>query len=113
MKTYVITGGTDGIGKALAHTYLDRGQEVVVVGRSAEKGQAWLDAAQQRGAAARKTCSWHRNTTGNEHSHKAGGSTICSASLSPTPDRERRCGTYCSTRAPSAPVSRASTRPRR
>ncbi|MFI0264982.1 SDR family NAD(P)-dependent oxidoreductase [Streptomyces sp. NPDC017056] len=53
MKTYVITGGTDGIGKALAHTYLGRGQEVVVVGRSAEKGEAWLDAARQRGAAAR------------------------------------------------------------
>ncbi|MFJ5675609.1 SDR family NAD(P)-dependent oxidoreductase [Streptomyces sp. NPDC093097] len=53
LKTYVITGGTDGIGKALAHTYLDRGQEVVVVGRSAEKGKAWLDAARQRGAAAR------------------------------------------------------------
>lgn len=53
MKTYVITGGTDGIGKALAHTYLDRGQEVVVVGRDEQKGEAWLDAARQRGAAAR------------------------------------------------------------
>lgn len=53
MKTYVITGGTDGIGKALAHAYLDRGHEVVVVGRSAEKGEAWFDAARRRGAAAR------------------------------------------------------------
>ncbi|GCD35795.1 PPOX class F420-dependent enzyme [Streptomyces chrestomyceticus JCM 4735] len=53
MKTYVITGGTDGIGKALAHTYLGRGHEVVVVGRSMAKGKAWLDAARQRGAAAR------------------------------------------------------------
>ncbi|MGW0671540.1 SDR family NAD(P)-dependent oxidoreductase [Streptomyces sp. NPDC002746] len=53
MKTYVITGGTDGIGKALALTYLERGQEVVVVGRSAEKGEAWLDAARQRHAAGR------------------------------------------------------------
>lgn len=52
-KTYVITGGTDGIGKAVADTYLDRGQEVVVVGRSVEKGEAWLDGARQRGAAAR------------------------------------------------------------
>jgi NAD(P)-dependent dehydrogenase (short-subunit alcohol dehydrogenase family) len=53
MKTYVITGGTDGIGKALALTYLERGQEVVVVGRNAEKGEAWLDTARQRGAAGR------------------------------------------------------------
>ncbi|MFI1198562.1 SDR family NAD(P)-dependent oxidoreductase [Streptomyces sp. NPDC020883] len=53
MKTYVITGGTDGIGKALADRYLERGQEVVVIGRSAEKGEAWLAAAQHRGAAAR------------------------------------------------------------
>ncbi|MEU7205919.1 SDR family NAD(P)-dependent oxidoreductase [Streptomyces sp. NPDC045470] len=50
MKTYVIAGGTDGIGKAVAHGYLERGQEVVVVGRSAEKGEAWLAAARQRGA---------------------------------------------------------------
>jgi len=41
------------MGKALAHTYLERGQEVVVVGRSAEKGEAWLEAARRRGAAAR------------------------------------------------------------
>ncbi|WP_033326526.1 SDR family NAD(P)-dependent oxidoreductase [Streptomyces yerevanensis] len=53
MKTHVITGGTDGIGKAVAHHYLDRGHEVVVVGRNAEKGKAWLDAARQRGAAER------------------------------------------------------------
>ncbi|WP_322726580.1 SDR family NAD(P)-dependent oxidoreductase [Streptomyces spongiae] len=52
-RTYVITGGTDGIGRAIADTYLDRGQEVVVVGRSAEKGEEWLDGARQRGAAAR------------------------------------------------------------
>jgi NAD(P)-dependent dehydrogenase (short-subunit alcohol dehydrogenase family) len=53
MRTHVITGGTDGIGKAVAHHYLDSGHEVVVVGRSAEKGKAWLDAARQRGAAGR------------------------------------------------------------
>ncbi|MGW0577395.1 SDR family NAD(P)-dependent oxidoreductase [Streptomyces sp. NPDC002920] len=53
MKTHVITGGTDGIGRALAHHYLGRGHEVVVVGRNAEKGRAWLDAARQRGAAGR------------------------------------------------------------
>lgn len=53
MRTHVITGGTDGIGKAVAHHYLDSGHEVVVVGRSAKKGKAWLDAARQRGAAGR------------------------------------------------------------
>ncbi|GAB2723985.1 SDR family NAD(P)-dependent oxidoreductase [Kitasatospora kifunensis] len=53
MKTYVVTGGTDGIGKALALEYLERGQEVLVVGRSAEKGEAWLDAARERDAAGR------------------------------------------------------------
>ncbi|GGX29210.1 SDR family NAD(P)-dependent oxidoreductase [Streptomyces lomondensis] len=53
MKTHVITGGTDGIGKAVAHHYLDRGHQVVVVGRNAEKGKAWLDAARQRDAAGR------------------------------------------------------------
>lgn len=53
MKTYVITGGTDGIGKALALEYLDRGQEVIVVGRSPEKGKAWLDAARHRDSAGR------------------------------------------------------------
>ncbi|MFI7704383.1 SDR family NAD(P)-dependent oxidoreductase [Nonomuraea sp. NPDC049480] len=37
MKTLVITGGTDGMGRALARTYLDRGDTVVVVGRDARK----------------------------------------------------------------------------
>ncbi|QEU94012.1 SDR family NAD(P)-dependent oxidoreductase [Streptomyces kanamyceticus] len=49
-KTYVVTGGTDGIGKALAHTLLERGHEVTVVGRSAEKGARWRDFAQRSGA---------------------------------------------------------------
>ncbi|MFE0426473.1 SDR family NAD(P)-dependent oxidoreductase [Streptomyces sp. NPDC058953] len=53
MKTYVITGGTDGIGEAIARTYLDRGQEVVVVGRNAEKGEVWLETARRRDAASR------------------------------------------------------------
>ncbi|AQZ68818.1 putative oxidoreductase [[Actinomadura] parvosata subsp. kistnae] len=37
MKTLVITGGTDGMGRALARTYLERGDTVVVVGRDAAK----------------------------------------------------------------------------
>ncbi|MFD4829391.1 SDR family NAD(P)-dependent oxidoreductase [Streptomyces uncialis] len=53
MKTYVITGGTDGIGGAIARAYLDRGQEVVVVGRDTAKGEAWLETARRRDAASR------------------------------------------------------------
>lgn len=37
MKTLVITGGTDGMGKALARTYLNRGDTVVIIGRNKEK----------------------------------------------------------------------------
>ncbi|MEU4696058.1 SDR family NAD(P)-dependent oxidoreductase [Nonomuraea dietziae] len=36
-KTIVISGGTDGMGRALAATYLDRGDTVVVIGRDAAK----------------------------------------------------------------------------
>lgn len=53
MKTVVITGGTDGIGKALAALRLQRGDTVVVIGRSAEKGQAFLGAARELGAGER------------------------------------------------------------
>ncbi|WP_371782791.1 SDR family NAD(P)-dependent oxidoreductase [Streptosporangium subroseum] len=45
MKILVITGGTDGMGKALAHTYLQRGDTVVIVGRDAEKATAIPDAS--------------------------------------------------------------------
>ncbi|WP_227998107.1 SDR family NAD(P)-dependent oxidoreductase [Nocardia australiensis] len=45
MKTVVITGGTDGMGRALALTYLRRGDRVIVIGTSARKGRAVLDAA--------------------------------------------------------------------
>ena len=37
MKTLVITGGTDGMGKALARTYLDRGDTVAIIGRNNKK----------------------------------------------------------------------------
>ena len=50
MATAVITGGTDGIGRALADTYLDRGDEVLIVGTSLQKGEAFVEAAAARGA---------------------------------------------------------------
>ncbi|WP_405794589.1 SDR family NAD(P)-dependent oxidoreductase [Streptomyces sp. NBC_01506] len=37
MKTLVITGGTDGMGRALARDYLRRGDTVVIVGRDERK----------------------------------------------------------------------------
>ena len=40
MKTIVITGGTDGIGRGLARTFLRRGDRVIVVGRDAAKAPA-------------------------------------------------------------------------
>ncbi|RDI54079.1 SDR family NAD(P)-dependent oxidoreductase [Nocardia mexicana] len=50
MKTVVISGGTDGMGKALALTYLRRGDRVVAIGSSPEKGRALVDAAREFGA---------------------------------------------------------------
>ncbi|MEV0568820.1 GNAT family N-acetyltransferase [Dactylosporangium sp. NPDC050588] len=48
--TTVITGGTDGIGRALAGTYLGRGHHVVAIGTNQEKGTAFLRAADEAGA---------------------------------------------------------------
>ncbi|POX55054.1 oxidoreductase [Streptomyces sp. Ru71] len=53
MSALVVAGGTDGIGKALAELYLDRGDTVVVIGRAEDKGRAFLDAARERGAGER------------------------------------------------------------
>ncbi|GHG83301.1 SDR family NAD(P)-dependent oxidoreductase [Streptomyces griseocarneus] len=50
MRTIVIQGGTDGMGRALALDYLRRGEQVVIVGRNAEKGQALLETARETGA---------------------------------------------------------------
>lgn len=50
MGTFVISGGTDGIGKAIAANRLKLGHEVVVIGRDTAKGQAFLDSAADIGA---------------------------------------------------------------
>lgn len=49
MRTLVITGGTDGIGRHLADHYLARGDRVVVIGRDPAKGAAFRAAAGARG----------------------------------------------------------------
>jgi NAD(P)-dependent dehydrogenase (short-subunit alcohol dehydrogenase family) len=46
--TAVITGGTDGIGRALAEVYLRRGYDVLILGRSADKGAAFVAAGGPR-----------------------------------------------------------------
>ncbi|QUH03167.1 SDR family NAD(P)-dependent oxidoreductase [Saccharopolyspora erythraea] len=53
MRTIVVSGGTDGIGRGIADFCLRRGDTVVVVGRNAAKGEAFLTHASDRGAAAR------------------------------------------------------------
>ncbi|MER6992529.1 SDR family NAD(P)-dependent oxidoreductase [Saccharopolyspora hirsuta] len=50
MRTFAITGGTDGMGRALALALLERGHHVAVLGRSPAKGAELLDAAAQLGA---------------------------------------------------------------
>ena len=45
MNTVLVTGGTDGIGKGLALSYLAKGYHVFAVGTSEEKGKVLLDEA--------------------------------------------------------------------
>ncbi|ALG08561.1 SDR family NAD(P)-dependent oxidoreductase [Kibdelosporangium phytohabitans] len=47
MKTIVISGGTDGMGRALALEYLSRGDAVVIIGRDADKAATILAASER------------------------------------------------------------------
>ena len=53
MQKIVVTGGTDGMGRAVAMARLERGDEVVVVGRNAQKGAALLHRVARAGLAGR------------------------------------------------------------
>lgn len=50
MKTILITGGTDGIGKGIANHLLENGDSVIVIGSSEEKGEQFLDELAESGA---------------------------------------------------------------
>ncbi|WP_062985560.1 SDR family NAD(P)-dependent oxidoreductase [Nocardia anaemiae] len=53
MRTYVITGGTDGMGKGLGLHFLGRGDRVLAVASGAVKGARFLREAAELGAADR------------------------------------------------------------
>ncbi|GAA3410786.1 SDR family NAD(P)-dependent oxidoreductase [Paenibacillus hodogayensis] len=55
MKTILVTGGSDGIGKGVAMHLLRSGNQVIVVGSSATKGRSFLNEAKQIGAGERAT----------------------------------------------------------
>ncbi|OOM82360.1 3-ketoacyl-(acyl-carrier-protein) reductase [Clostridium puniceum] len=53
MKTILITGGTDGMGKGIAMHFLKKGDRVIVVGSSSAKGDIFYNEAKQLGAEGR------------------------------------------------------------
>ncbi|WP_158889536.1 SDR family NAD(P)-dependent oxidoreductase [Amycolatopsis anabasis] len=52
-RTLVVSGGTDGIGRALGLAYLRRGEQVAIIGRNTAKGDSFLAEADMVGAAGR------------------------------------------------------------
>ncbi|MEU5404202.1 SDR family NAD(P)-dependent oxidoreductase [Streptomyces sp. NPDC005963] len=53
MKNIVVSGGTDGMGRALARHYVNSGWRVLIIGRNPDKGAEFLAEAKQSGAADR------------------------------------------------------------
>ncbi|MFI8952687.1 SDR family NAD(P)-dependent oxidoreductase [Streptomyces sp. NPDC053750] len=53
MVNAVVSGGTDGIGRALARHFLSTGNSVIIVGRSPQKGAEFLQEAERAGASDR------------------------------------------------------------
>lgn len=52
MKTMLVTGGTDGIGKGMALHYLQKGYQVIAVGSSSDKGNKLIKDANNMGKGA-------------------------------------------------------------
>ncbi|MFF4414274.1 SDR family NAD(P)-dependent oxidoreductase [Streptosporangium sp. NPDC001559] len=55
MRTYVVAGGTNGMGRGLALHFLRRGDQVVVVGSDPARGRRFLEEAAGLGAGERAT----------------------------------------------------------
>ncbi|MDA0565568.1 SDR family NAD(P)-dependent oxidoreductase [Streptomonospora sp. S1-112] len=60
MRTIVITGGTDGLGRALALHHLSRGDRVIAVGSTPAKGRALLHDAARRHPSAADRAAFHQ-----------------------------------------------------
>ncbi|NBE93548.1 SDR family NAD(P)-dependent oxidoreductase [Nonomuraea sp. KC401] len=50
MRTYVVSGGTAGMGRGLARHFLRRGDQVTIIGSDPAKGRRFLDQAARAGA---------------------------------------------------------------